>query len=416
MYVCEEHGFVHQCGTKCKDAIPCEGQFVCSVTGRVLTNVHVGAKRGATDVRNDNDRRGAKRQKVLDSDWVAKMRSKPTVVLTDIMMLPVAQTKVKTSKSRNRRPARTNVSLSKIVGLIHQLLSGPKRKTLEQKNYNKRKKMMKEVGAKALSAAQKAGRPLSVVKTMALMEASLDLDTYRFIVSDGPLSDEMTKVLAVYIQGAYRVVATIREQLKQYFLLPDEQRTHGVTRGQMSKCSAKMDVKTFVAQMVGIMGSGGLQSNLGERRELIPASPLCQVAMPVFGQLSEVLGKLSRFNLSAILKQADQIPNELVGDPALTIERCVPAYENLMVCSEAPRPILSVSLLRNPCDVGPFYVCQPDESVGEAVVLSLDQAGKLGLRSTEGPFQTWEEADSKCRAITTNIRSDKKLGVARLWG
>lgn len=390
-------------------------QLICRLTGVVVGTAEVGEKRTVTQMRQLYDKRGRKKRKTVDGGW-SVFAPQTTVMLVDISAQGHQSGPTKTSKSRNRRPPRTTVPLAKVTGLIRTMLMGPKRLEVERQKLQKQNKVMAEMTKKAMARAQRAGRTLSLVKIMAWMEAAADLSGYRMVGVEGVLVDDMIMILGMYIQGAFEIIANVRYQLKEFFERPEDQRAHGIPPGQHSKCAAKMDLKTFVSQIVTVMASGGMRSIQGDKRELIPACLFCRAAFPTSSEMGKVVGKTTKFKLESIIHQADRIPDDIVGDPALGYERCMSGYETLMVYDEPPRPVLSSSMLRFLDDIGPFYVCQPPENMSEAVVLSETQAGVLGVALGEGPYAVWEDADRRAKAMILEMRNKNKLGVAGLWG
>lgn len=415
-FVCDEHGYVHHCGSTCKESEldVRSNQLVCRLTAVVVGTAKVGEKRTATEMRQLYDKRGRKKRKTVDGGWIALV-PKTTSVLADIGAQGYRSGPSKSSQSRNRRPPRTTVTLAKVTGLLRSMLMGPKRLEIERQARNKRIRTMVETGKKAMAKAQRAGKTLSLVKIMAWMEAAVDPTGYRMVGVDGVLADDMIMILGMYIQSAFEIIAKVRHELKIFFELPEDQRGHGIPPGQHSKCSAKMDLKTFVSQIVMVMASGGMRSIHGDKRELIPACLFCRAAFPSSAEMGKVVGKTTKFKLESIIHQADRIPDDIVGDPALGFERCMGGYESLMVYDEAPRPVLSSSMLRFVDDMGPFYVCQPPENMSEAVVLSKQQAEVLDVALGEGPFDVWEDADRRAKTMIVEMRTRNKLGVAGLW-
>lgn len=415
-FVCETHGYVHHCGSMCKDTEldTRSNQLVCRVTAVVVGTAKAGEKRTATEMRQLYDRRGRKKRKTVDGGWAALV-PKTTTTLVDISAQGYQCEPSKSSKSRNRRPPRTMVTLAKVTGLLRTMLMGGKRMETERQSRHKRMRTMVETGKKAMKQAQQAGRTPSLVKLMAWMEASVDPSAMRMVGVEGALADDMIMVLGMYIQGAFEIVANVRHELKTFFELPEDERGHGIPPGQHSKSSAKMDLKTFVSQIVTVMASGGMRSIRGDKRELIPACLFCRAAFPTSADMGKVVGKTTKFKLESIIHQADRIPDDVVGDPALGFERCLGGYESLMVYDEPPRAVLSSSMLRFLDEMGPFYVCQPPEHMSEAVVLSEQQARVLDVALGEGPFESWEEADRRAKATIVEMRNRNKLGVAGLW-
>lgn len=385
LFVCPVHKTQHVCGSKCNmKTVEQKGQIVCPLTSRVLGRVDVDS----AGIRNfgSTSRRPAKRRKNM-CGLVTKSRPVP---LPDITVLPLEQeVKEDSGTSRSRRATRSEEPLSKFIGVLRKLLYGKKRDALTKLNRKRRIDAMLDAGKTYLSNAQRQGQPGSLVDVMAAMEKAVpNVDVYRFVGVPGPVLDDVIFFLATYIQGCYRIVAPLRDQLQAYSMLPDSQRVHGITRGQGSRATVKMNVETFTVQIIKIMGRGGMTS-LVDGRVLIPEMPICDLAFPLPGQMSRVVDKMTRFKLEPLLRHADQVPNDIVGDASLTLQRAISTYASLVV-HEHDTVARCCSLMRLPYEMGPFGVYGDP---GERSLIVPTRVGEvLQVEQRQDGFRKWTDA------------------------
>jgi len=391
VHLCPKHGTEHVCGNSCRLGIVRDkGTIVCPLTSIVLGRVAVDAG-GVRAFRPT----ATKRRRSTDGSWVSNLGpgpSKKARPLPGISALSQEDTHEDDHSDKSRRATRSEEPLSLFAGILHRMMHGSQRLALERANCKKRFQTMLDAGRNFLKEKQRKGKPGSLVDAFAVMLDSVSIDGYRLVGVPGPLLDDIIHFLATYIQGAYRRVAPIRDQLQAYSLLPESKKTHGITRGQGSRATVKMDPHTFTVQIVKIMGRGGMRS-LIDQRVLIPAFPLCELGFPPPGQMGKVIGKMSKFKLEPLLRQADKIENELVGDPTLTVARAIPAYEDLVVEDEGP-VVRCSSILRMPGELGPF--CVYEEEGERAFVLAERVGYHLGLQLKSGPYARWEQANKHC--------------------
>jgi len=391
LFQCAIHGTEHVCGRACRSGIVKDkGLIVCPITSIVLGKVAVDVG-GVRAMRTP----APKRKRENPNAWIVTLGpgpSKKAKPLPGICPVPEKVDFEDDNNDKARRSTKSEIPLSVFAGILHRMLHGTERQALERANNKKRFQTMLDAGRNYLKCKQKSGSPGNLVDAFATMLTSVDLDGYRMLGVPGPLLNDIVHFLATYIQGAFRRIAPIRDQLQAYSLLPESQKTHGITRGQGSRATVKMDPVTFTVQIIKIMGRGGMRS-LADQRVLVPSLMFCNVMFPLPGQMSKIVGRMSKFKLEPFLRQADKIEDELVGNPSLTVARCIPAYEDLVVHDEGPL-VPSVSIMRMPGEIGPFCVYQEE---GEYPVVLSERVGYfLDMTLKSGPYARWHQAAKHC--------------------
>ena len=410
-FVCGRHMSSHACGAACTEAVVVDGaQLVCSITGTVLHSGCSCEKRKATVLRNDNDRRSAKRRKIGPTGWQA-ISFTPSIALPDISTRPQYPV---FSRQRGtptvRRKVNAKLELSRVTNHLHRLFAGPAREREAARVAAKRRKGMLDAGRAYLRARHKAGQCGNLIDARAAMAESADPLTYSLMGNDSLLFNEMLRVLAVYVRGAYMITYQIRHDLKAYFDLPREERSGTISNGQSNKCLTSMRAPSFIPELILLMARGGLTFR---GRTLVPASPFCAALLPSVPELAVLDRRRKKsFKLHALLWLAAELPDH-VTDPALTYERCMRGYETLVVVQHVRR-MHPLSLVRLPRQEPPFWVVEVDGC--EAFTVSAVALAALpGATVIEGPFAERTQAEVRVTALQTARHRARTEGTSDRW-
>lgn len=386
-HICRIHHVVHICEGNCGFGMPVSaGYVVCRVTGRHLQNLQTNGRWNTTRARTinnfDNNNGKAKR---------SRRRKLKIVPLPVAGIRPVFNQGRKLSK-RNSKGRGKAVSNMEIESILKRLLVGEARDAELKSMYEEAESNQRSKVRSLLRDGEKERRIVSCVSATVVAEQQR-ADAPFISLLDGPLLDDMLRVLVPWFSRALASVRLIQQRVREFFEMPPEKRTAQLPIGQHQRIEIKLTSETFVTQFAYAMQHGLNDEETGT--VLIEQEPMFRQVLLPRATASRVLGaKLTRFWLPEVIQLAFSLYKQdptLIHNPVLTADVCLKNHIERGVPPKVVPVFSSRSLARYPREKGPYWIVKrkgikpyidndPDSEFIAAGPFDTRDAAKQGLR------------------------------------